>query len=273
MPQAEILRIIDVHGPAERPRDDPETRPNRAQNQTVRMAISKWEEPPDEQVVLLREAKPTIALEHVPLPEELDDRLILLREPASTQARAFRSLWHRILAITGIRVVSVTSARPGEGKTTCAVNLALAMAEDAMMRVLVVDTNLKRPGLGHVFGFEPAQSLIERVSRSMDLFPPYPVASISGTRVHVAALPSSCNGTRLERSLFSAALTELRNAYDYIVIDAASVFESADADVVGECSDAVILAARAGVSRKAELRRASDELRPASVIGTVLFDV
>jgi Mrp family chromosome partitioning ATPase len=89
----------------------------------------------------------------------------------------------------------------------------------------------------------------------------------------VAALPETpIEGGRLDRTLFAVALSDLRNAYDYIVIDAASVFESGDVDVVGECSSGVIVAARAGRSRKGDLRRAIGELAPAHVLGTVLID-
>jgi Mrp family chromosome partitioning ATPase len=218
-------------------------------------------------------ARPTIWLEHVTLPGTLDSRLVLLNDPGSDSARSYRLLRHRLFSQADPRIVAVTSAFPGEGKTTCALNLALAMVEDTMTRVLLVDVNLRRPALGRVFGFTPFENLVENMARFVDVGPPYPVAAISGTRLHVAALPETpIEGGRLDRTLFAVALSDLRNAYDYIVIDAASVFESGDVDVVGECSSGVIVAARAGRSRKGDLRRAIGELAPAHVLGTVLID-
>jgi len=197
---------------------------------------------------------------------------VMLSEPASSKARSYRLLRHRLLS-RATRVVAVTSARPGDGKTTCAVNLALAIAEDAMTHVLLIDANLRRPALGTIFGFDPTQSLVEDITRFADLVPPYPVVAIRGTRVHVAALPAGfAPNARLERTLFSAVLAELRSVYDHIVIDAASVLESADADVVGECADGVVVTVRAGGSRTSDLRRAIEQLRPAAVLGTVLLD-
>lgn len=270
MPQAEILRIIDVHGEPQPPseRDGNGARPDSARHD----AMITWRIPAENVAVALRNPKPTIALEHAELAEPLDPRLVMLREPESSQARNYRSLRHRLMSAPGVRVIAVTSARPGEGKTTCAANLALALAEDTMTRVLLVDANLPRPALGRLFGFTPAESLVEQIARFLDLYPPYPVASIGGTRVHVAALPERTPQCRLERSLLLPALSELRRAYDYIVIDAAAVLESADADIVGECADAAILVARNGVSRKADLRRAVRQLEPALVLGTVLVD-
>ena len=77
---------------------------------------------------------------------------------------------------------------------------------------------------------------------------------------------------RLDRTLFALVLHDLRFAYDYIVIDAASVLESGDVDVVGECSSGVIVTARAGHSRKSDIRRAIAMLAPTPVLGSVLID-
>jgi Mrp family chromosome partitioning ATPase len=221
----------------------------------------------------VRRARPLTEIEHVTLSAPLDPRLVLLSEPASARARSYRLLRHRLLAQADPRVIAVTSACPGEGKTTCALNLALAMAEDTMTRVLLVDANLRRPALGQVLGCTPSTSVIANISRSTDVGPPYPVASISGTRLHVAALPvTPVEGARLDRTLFAVLLGDLSEAYDYIVIDAAAVLESGDVDVVGECSSGVIIAARAGHSRQSELRRALAQLAPARVLGSVLID-
>jgi Mrp family chromosome partitioning ATPase len=215
-----------------------------------------------------------MGLEHIRLPHALDQRLVMLREPQSARARSFRLLRHRLLSRTDPRIVAVTSPRPGDGKTTCALNLALAIAEEEMVRVLLLEANLKSPCLGQVLGFEPGGSLLEDITRYTDAGPRYPVAAIYGTRLHVAALRGGdvLPEARLDRALFAIALRELRTVYDYIVIDAASVLASADADVVGECSNGVILAMRAGTSRKSDLRRAVDQLAPAPILGTVLFD-
>ncbi len=217
--------------------------------------------------------RPILWLEQVALPSTLDSRLVILREPGSERARSYRLLRHRLFSQADPRIVAVTSAYPGEGKTTCALNLALAMAEDTMTRVLLLDANLRRPALGRVFGFTPRESLVENITRSESVGPPYPVASISGTRLHVAALPETpLEGARLDRTLFAVALSDLRDAYDYVVIDAASVLESGDVDVVGECSSGVLVAARAGMSRKGDMRRAIGQLAPAPVLGSVLID-
>lgn len=218
-------------------------------------------------------ARPPIWLEHSIWPNPCDPRLVILNEPASAGARSYRLLRHRLLSRGDPRIIAITSAHPGDGKTTCATNLALAIAEDTLTRVLLVDANLLHPALGRVFGFTPSESLVENIARFSDIGTRYPVVSIAGTRLHVAALTDApLESGRLDRTLFGVALSDLRDEYDYVVIDAASVFESGDVDVVAESSNGVIVAARAGSSRKGDIRRAIAQLAPALVLGTVLID-
>lgn len=211
--------------------------------------------------------------ELVEIPVDVDPRLVMLYGHATEQARAYRLLRHRLLSLGDPRVIAVSSAKPGEGKTTCAANLGLALADETLARVLLIDANLKRPSLAEAFGFEPSDSFMERLVTSRDVTPPYLVAAVRGTRLHVAALPQQRpRPGHVDRLLLTAALHDLRSDYDYIIIDSASVFESADADVVGECADGVLLTARAGSTRKSSIEAAIHQLSPSTVFGTVLLD-
>jgi Mrp family chromosome partitioning ATPase len=219
------------------------------------------------------ESTPVSLVEEVELQPQLDPRLAMLQAPGSAQARSYRLLQHRLFAQGDPHVIAVTSAEPGEGKTTCAANLALALSEASLSRVLLVDANLARPGVADLFCFEPSDSFMIKLLRSEDSAPPYAVASIGGIGLQLAALqPGAMLGKRLDRVLLGEALRGLRSAYDYIVVDAASVLESADANSVSQCADGVVLAARAGKSRKSSVTRALGQLEPARVIGSVLLD-
>jgi Mrp family chromosome partitioning ATPase len=212
-------------------------------------------------------------LDEVDLPGRCDPRLVMLREPEGARSRSYRLLRHRLLSHSDPRVIAVTSAEPGEGKTTCAANLALGLADETMARVLLVEANLRRPALGNLFGYVPSESFVGRMAEFRDATPPYSVAAILGTRLQVAALPASvAPDARLDRMLLAVALQELREVFDYVVVDAAAVLESADADVASACADGVIVTMRASKSRKANVARAVQQLAPVRVFGTVLID-
>src|ERR1700681_4651224 len=80
--------------------------------------------------------------------------LIMLADPHSPAAEAYRSLAATIqfaYADRQMQTIGVTSAAPGEGKSTTVANLAIALAEGGR-RVIVVDADLRRPGLHTLFG-------------------------------------------------------------------------------------------------------------------------
>lgn len=279
----EVSRIIDVFEPVvelpakecfHRPVEMPESQsfaPGEARE--IERPLAPATVANEQALTSTRTSSPPLALEYVVLPNTLDPRVVLLREPTSERARSYRLLRHRLLSDSDPRIIAVTSAFPGEGKTTCALNLALAIAEDSMTRVLLLDANLRRPALSQILHFVPSESLFENAARLTNVGPPYPVVSLSGTRLHVAAVRNAPLETgRLDRTLFALILDDLRYAYDYIVIDAAAVLESGDVDVIGECSSGVIVTARAGRSRKDGIRRAIAQLAPTRVLGTVLID-
>src|SRR5438477_583444 len=90
-------------------------------------------------------------------PADPDERLILVRDPDSARAASFRVLRHRLQEKGDPRVIAVTSAGPREGKTTCAVNLALALGECGRAKVLLIEANLWTPALAPLFGFMPPE--------------------------------------------------------------------------------------------------------------------
>lgn len=264
MSQAEIIKspiISVVHSP----------RPGES-NANGSKTTAAWQ--PNEAITTFAwNSSPITVIEEVELPPRLDPRLVALYAPTSAQAQAYRLLEHRLYAKTNPRVIAVTSAEAGAGKTTCAANLALVLAEAPLARVLLIDANLTRPGIADLFGYEPAENLMTKLLRCGDAAPPYAVASISQSSLQLAALKDdSGRGRRIDRALFSEALRSLRSAYDYIIIDTAPALESADVNAVAECADGVVLVARAGKSRQGKLRRAIQQLPPASVVGTVLLD-
>jgi Mrp family chromosome partitioning ATPase len=216
---------------------------------------------------------PVVIVEEVARLERVDARLCMLFAPNSSQARSYRLLQHRLLAKNDPRVIAVSGAEPGAGKTTCAANLALALSEAALSRVLLVDANLARPALGELFDFVPSDSFMIKLLRSEDCSLPLPVASVAGLNLQLAGLePSISVGKRLDRRLFAQAIQALRASYDYIVIDTASSSESADVNDIAQCCDGVVLVARSGKTRVDALQRAAAELQPANVLGTVLLD-
>ncbi len=220
---------------------------------------------------------PEIGLTQHHLPEDAphDRRLVLLNDPDSERAAAFRVLRHHLLEAGRPQVVVVSSASPGEGKTTTAVNLALALAECGRAKVLLVETHLARPQLAQVFRFSPPWCFAEQLAahRHQPMLP-WGLIDIPQLWLHVAAVnPRIEQDQLLDAPAFAIAMERLRlGGYDHIVIDAPPVLGSADVNLMQDAADGVLLALRGRTSRARDLSRAVDQLSPAKILGAVLLE-
>ncbi|HSD87492.1 MAG TPA: hypothetical protein VLB44_08250 [Kofleriaceae bacterium] len=220
---------------------------------------------------------PEIGLTQHQLPddEKRDARLVLMREPDSPRAAAFRVLRHHLLAAGRPQVVIVSSARAGEGKTTTALNLALALAECGRARVLLAETNVRRPQLSGVFRCIPPWCFAEQLAahRHQPMLP-WSLVDIPQVWLHVAPINPRIEKTQLlDAPAFAIAMERLRSGgYDHIVIDAPQVLGSADVNLMADAADAVLLTVRAKKSTTRDLRTAIDQIGQKKVIGTVLVE-
>lgn len=220
-------------------------------------------------------APPEIGLTQHHLPEEEhDSRLTLLIDPDSERAAAFRVLRHHLLEVGRPQAVVVTSAQPGDGKTTVAMNLAMALAECGRAKVLLVETHVRRPQLASAFKFVPPWCFAEQLAahRQQPMLP-WSLIEIPQLWLHVAAInPRGVDKTQLlDGPAFAIAIERLRLAgYDHIVIDAPPVLGSADVNLMADAADAVLMVCRARHTTTRDLRRAIDQIGAAKVAGTVL---
>jgi capsular exopolysaccharide synthesis family protein len=208
------------------------------------------------------------------LPARIDPHLSVLQPEATSRAAGFRALRHRLTEQKDPRVILVTSAEDGEGKTSCAANLALALAESGRFKVLLVEANLRRPRLASIFGFQPGRCFLaqlaihrEQVDATWVVTEIQPV----GLQMLVVASGGAAEAV-FHGPTFAASLARLRLVYDYLVLDGPSILTSADASIIQDSVDAVVLVVRSGVARRRTVRHALDQLSADIVAGLVLMD-
>jgi Mrp family chromosome partitioning ATPase len=220
-------------------------------------------------------AAPQIDLTQHHLPEEAPDpRLAMVIDADSERSASFRVLRHHLLELGRPQVIVVSSPGPGDGKTTTAVNLALALAECGRAKTLLVETHVRRPQLTSIFKFVPPWCFAEQLAahRHQPTMP-WSLIDIPQLWLHVAAINPRIEQTQLlDGPAFAIAMERLRIAgYDHIVVDAPPVLGSADVNLMADAADSVVFALRARRSTTRDLRRAIDQLGGAKFTGTVLL--
>jgi Mrp family chromosome partitioning ATPase/uncharacterized protein involved in exopolysaccharide biosynthesis len=176
----------------------------------------------------------------------------------------------------GRLVVTVTSPGRGEGKTTLAARLALALAEADRATVALVEGHLAAPRLAAAIGLDlPADAgFTEQIRRrAAGRRAPWGVVRVT-TSLSLLAEPEHAEPFpgALHSPLFAAALRALRSRYDYVVVDGPPVLGAGDANVLEELSDAMLVVVRAGVTQAASLARATHQLGDRRIVGVVLND-
>jgi Mrp family chromosome partitioning ATPase len=219
---------------------------------------------------------PQIDLTQHHLPDDdPDPRLAMVIDPDSERSAAFRVLRHHLLEVGRPQVVIVTSPGAGDGKTTTAVNLALALAECGRAKTLLVETHVRRPQLTEIFSFVPPWCFAEQLAahRHQPAMP-WSLIDIPQLWLHVAAInPRIAQTQLLDGPAFAIAMERLRIAgYDHIVVDAPPVLGSADVNLMADAADSVVFALRARRSTTRDLRKAIDQLGSKRVTGTVLLE-
>lgn len=170
----------------------------------------------------------------------------VVEKPLSSFAEAFRNLRASVIYSRlgePVNVVAVTSALPGEGKTTTSVCLARSAALQGH-RVIVVDCDLRRRSVNRLMGKDPSIGLIEVLAGEASLDQVVATDPATGMRLLPLANTSVTARDVFGSPAMDRLLDELRRNYDLVVLDTAPVLPVADTRVLAPKADAVVFLAR-----------------------------
>lgn len=188
---------------------------------------------------------------------QFDSALWYYYRPASREAEAFRSLRTSLLLKTdrtGNRVLQVTSAEPGDGKTTSVSNLALAIAQTGR-KVLIIDADLRRPTVHKLFGINNAVGLGDVLAQEIDALTSIRETRISNLSILTAGMLPENPSEMLMSRRFAEIVHQLRNEYDYILIDTPPLAVVSDPSVIASIVDGVLLVVRIDKNRRGIIRK------------------
>lgn len=200
-------------------------------------------------------------------PKAKRETLVVNSDPQGARAEAYRSLRTNLQFVnvgSDKRVTVVTSSKPGEGKTTAALNLALTLSQ-AGSRVVVVEGDLRKPTFSTYLGIEGGAGLTDVLIGRAELVD---VLQRWG-RTQFYVLPGGKippNPSELLGSEpMSEVIDELESQFDYVVVDAPPVLAVTDAAVLGKKSAGVLMVVATGSTTRQELTRSLQALDTAGV--------
>ena len=194
-----------------------------------------------------------------------------------TALEDFRSVRTNLQFVTASgppRVVVISSALAGEGKSVTAANLAITLAQGGRS-VCLIEGDLRDPKAMRYFGIKDSVGLTNVVYGGHDL----DEVLIPWNQGLVTLLPGGPTppdpGQVLGSSATSSLLAQLRDRFDVVLIDAPPLLPVSDAAVIGASADGIILVVRHGHARREQVAMLFDNLVAAKVrlIGTILTQV
>jgi len=203
--------------------------------------------------------------------------LITLTDPRSPAAEAYRTLRTNLTFAAldkPIETLIVTSAAPGEDKSTVLANLAVTMAQGER-RIILVDADLRRPRLHEIFSVTNDRGLTTMIVEEAALDDP-PLIDIGMDNLWLVPsgpLPPNAADILGSRKM-EKVIAALKARADVVLFDAPPIVAVMDAAVLGTKVDGVLLVVHAGRTRREHAQRAKELLERVHVriVGAVLND-
>jgi capsular exopolysaccharide synthesis family protein len=177
------------------------------------------------------------------------------------------------------KTILITSGGAKDGKTTVAVNLATTLVAEGK-KILLIDTNLRRPGLNVIFAGEKASTqtntgLSNLLAGQCDLQQAIHPSGMEGlTVIESGPMPTNPAET-LGSEAMQRLIGQLRDSYDYVIIDGPPVLLASEAKLLAKYVDGTILVFNTAVTRRGTGVRTISELKQvnATILGCVLLGV
>ena len=200
---------------------------------------------------------------------------VTLSDPRSVEAEQYGFLAMQVRQLLGeqsCKVVALTSAAGGEGKTITAINLSVMLARTRPERVLLMECDLRKPRVHEYLGIRPVRGLGDLLRQPEQPLEPClhkvgPLTVLTGDSAFPNPLETLCSDNL--HKLFG----RLRREFQYIVVDLPPILPIADSRLVADLADGVVLVVRAQQTRRALFQHALERFNAPNVLGVVLNGV
>ncbi len=241
-----------------------------AQKGAVQKMLEKWNN------------RPRIELTHVASAirhADVSPYVVAFHDPESVPAEQYRLLRTHLLFMNNkktLQTIMLASTVEGEGKTTTSVNLAVSMAGELNRRILIIDCDLRKGGVAKALGLGQAKGLSEYLSGQAGADAIIHKCRVEGLSV-IPAGKLMINPTKiLVLDKMTELMDQLRENFDFIIMDAPPVLNLADVPVLVPHADGIVLVVQAGSTRREMVATAQNTLEQthrANVLGFVLTQV
>ena len=201
-----------------------------------------------------------------------DEKLVTSAKAEQSTVEQYRKLaatLHHAQADRELKVVMVSSAVSGDGKTLTATNLALTLSESYRRRVLLIDADLRRPSVHKVFQLKNETGLTDSLTALTERRLPV-IHATSNLSLLLAGRPDSDPMSGLTSGRMRRLIAEAAANFDWVIIDTPPLVLLPDANLLAAMVDAAILVIGAGKTPYKLITRAIEAVGRSRILGVVL---
>ncbi len=217
------------------------------------------------------------AADRLALQNGMSPALVYYHRPGSREAEAYRSFRTTIYHSTkdsNDKIIQITSAEPGDGKSTTAANLAIAIAQSGK-KVLLIDADLRRPTMHTLFGLPQDIGLTDVLLSEVEWSIAVRTTRLENLSVLTAGLCPQNPAELLSSDRLPDTLRAMRVMYDVIIIDTPPILAVSDPAIISPHIDGLLLVVRMGKNKRAAAERAREMIDSHGIrlYGVIVNDV
>lgn len=216
-------------------------------------------------VEFLESATNEYLLKSSPEADGLDPSLVPFTDPGTHIAEQYKTLVTKLFVTPEPedrpKSLAILSAQPNDGKTTTALNIAATLVTAFKQKVVVIDSDLRRPSIHQYLGIKKTPGLVDILQGTQDYraFIESPV--VRGLFVIPAGAATDSPGSLLNSAGLKVLLSRLTGKFDVVIFDTPPVMRTADAQAVGALCDYRLFVVKAGATPKHSVEEALSVLQ------------
>jgi len=195
--------------------------------------------------------------------------------PAADQVKILRTQMLQRLLPGGGNSVLITSPRPGEGKTTNAISLAISLAQEIERTVLLIDANLRNPTITDYFGLTRGKGLADYLLGKATIPEILINPGIDKLTLLPGGRPLATSSEVLGASRMEELVTEMKGRYPerILVFDGPDILTAADSLLFSKFVDGIVMVVEAESTTRSDIKLAIERIGKENLIGTILNKV
>lgn len=206
--------------------------------------------------------------------EKVDSSVVTLHKARAPISEAFRGIRTSLFfgcQQSGVKVIQVTSPIPGDGKSTLAANVAVSIAQSGR-RVCIVDCDFRRPRVAKIFGLKEDTGFVQVISGKIELKQAIQQTSVDNLWALTCGRRPANPAELLSSEVFGDLIANLRNEFDFVLVDTPPMLAVSDPANVATHVDGVLLTIRLRRNLRPIATRAAQMLHAinANMIGVVV---